>query len=225
MHEFNPVISTDENGDEYVDYQNGQLNQREQYHRGLAPQGFEIDDETGEHYIFDQEPDGPIDSNDEYMESIAEALPELPNALTYAQANLDPELMGHFYSAAEDGDYDNFHEILEIIMSEYDEHLESTGQLPIEEDEQLVEDEDSEEEELLEVPDISSLYQAEPDQDLSDEFWDLADKSEGATKLIYELSSRFHSNTGEDADSLIEQALSSGYSRDELIQAYNLING
>lgn len=220
-HEYTPVISTDANGEEFVDYDNGQLNQREQFHHGVGPQGFEIDDETGTHYIFDEEPDAPINSNDEYMAAIGEAYPQLSDALTYAQANIDPELMGHFYSAAEDGDYDNFNEILEIILDEYDEHLGTTA---VEEEEPTDVEEDSEDEELLEVPDISSLYETEPDQELSDEFWDMADKSEGAEKLIYELSSRFHSNTGEDADTLIEEALSSGYTRAELITAFNLIN-
>ena len=219
--EFIPVISTDENGEEFVDYDNGQLNQRDQFHRGLGPQGFEIDDETGEHFVY-EEPE-PVTADAEYMESIAEAYPQLSEALPYADANLDAELMEMFYSAADDGDYDSFHEILEIILLEYEEHLgTSSDELEEPTDEEEVEEEEQEED--YEVPDLSGLYSTEPSQELSDEFWDLADKSEGAEKLIYQLSSRFHSNTGEDADTLIEEALSSGYSREELITAFNLIN-
>ena len=218
--EYTPVISTDANGEEFVDYDNGQLNQREQFHRGLGPQGFEIDDETGEHYIFDEEPDAPINTNDEYMAAIGEAYPQLSDALTYAQANLDAELLGHFYSAAEDGDYDNFNEILEIILDEYDDHIGTTSD---ELDEEPTDVEETEEVEQLETPDLSSLYEAEPDYELMDTFADLADKSEGVEQLIYQLSSRFHSG-GETADELIELAMSSGYSRDELIQAFNQLN-
>ena len=215
--EFIPVISTDENGEEFVDYDNGQLNQRDQFHRGLGPQGFEVDEMTGQ-AIYYEEPEA-VTANDSYMADIAEAYPQLPDALTFAQANMDPELMGHFYAAAEDGDLDNFHEILEIILDEYEDHLGTTSEV----EEEPTDVEETEEIDELETPDLSSLYEAEPDYELMDTFADLADKSEGVEQLIYQLSSRFHSG-GETADELIELALSSGYSRDELITAFNQLN-
>ena len=217
---FEPAIVTDGEGNETISYEQGELQQSRDIHRGLAEQGFEVDEETGEHFIY-EEPEA-VTANDSYMADIAEAYPQLPDALTFAQANMDPELMGHFYAAAEDGDLDNFHEILEIILDEYEDHLGTTSEVEEElTDEEELEEE--EEEEDYEVPDLSSLYEIEPDQELSDTFWDLADQSEGATKLIYQLSSRFHSG-GETQDELIELALSSGYSRAELIEAFNLIN-
>ena len=215
--EFTPTISTDANGDEFVDYENGQLTQRDQFHRGMAPQGFEINEETGEHSVF-EEPD-PVTANDTYIRDIAAAYPQLPDALTYAHANLSPELMGHFYTAAEDGDLDDFHEFLEIILAEWEEHIDTDATSEIEEETTDVDEVEQE----LETPDLSSLYQQEPDYELMDTYTDLADKSEGVEQLLYQLSARFHAG-GETADELIEIALASGYSRNQLIETFNLLN-
>lgn len=220
-YQYTPSLTTNEAGEEVPNYEEGTLSQSRDIHRGIAEQGFEIDEETGEHYVYEEEPDAPINTNDEYMAAIGEAYPQLSDALTYAQANMDAELLGHFYSAAEDGDYDSFNEILEIILDEYDEHLGTTSD---EVEEELTDVEEDEEIDELETPDIEDLYSAEPNEELADEFTDLAYQSEGATRLLYQLSARFHSNQGEDANSLINEALSSGFSREELINAFNLIN-
>ena len=216
---FEPAIVIDDAGNETISYEQGELQQSRDIHRGLAEQGFEIDEETGEHFVY-EEPEA-ITANDSYMADIAEAYPQLPDALTFAQANMDPDLMGHFYAAAEDGDLDNFHEILEIILDEYEDHLENTA--PSEIEEELTDEEEVEDLDELETPDLSSLYDNEPDEELADAFTDLAEQSEGVEQLLYQLSARFHAG-GETADELIELALSSGYSREELITTFNQLN-
>ena len=222
---FEPAIVTDGEGNETISHEQGELKQSSHFHRGVSPMGFEVDEMTGEATYFEEEE--AVTANDSYMADIAEAYPQLPDALTYAHANMDAELMSHFYAASEDGALDQFHEILEIILDEYDEHLGTTSD---ELDEaarsdapELTDVEETEEEEDYEVPDLSSLYEAEPDEELSDTFTDLAEQSEGVEQLLYQLSARFHSG-GETADELIELALSSGYSRDELITAFNQLN-
>ena len=180
--------------------------------------GFEVDEMTGEATYF-EEPE-PVTANDSYMADIAEAYPQLSDALTFAHANLDADLMGMFYAASEDGALDQFHEILEIILLEYDEHLGTTSD---ELEEEFADVEEVEDFEELETPDLSGLYENEPDEELADTFTDLAHQSEGVEQLLYQLSARFHSG-GETADELIELALSSGYSREELIQAFNQLN-
>lgn len=220
--EYTPSLTVNSEGETVPDYNQGTLQQSRDLHRGLGPQGFEIDEETGEHFIFEDE-EGPVDSNDEYMASIGEAFPELSEALTHAHTSMDSELLATFYKAAEEGNYDEFHEILYIIISEYEEHLEQTS-TPEEDDSDSIEELEDNTSEDVEIPDISSLYQTEPDAELSDTFSDLADSSEGVEKLLYQLSARYHSNTGESADDLIEIALSSGYSRSQLINAFNLLN-
>ena len=221
-YEYTPSIATDANGNETTDYENGSFQQRNQFHRGLAPQGFEIDAETGEHSVYELEEDGdnPDALMDDYLASVKELHPEFPDALVFAQSNLDAELLSHFYEAIDDADFDSFYEILDIILAEFDEHLEQTSSLDVEEEE--TNEEEVAEDEELEVPDLSSLYDATPDYDEMDVLTELADKAEGASQLIYQLAARFHSGT-ESADELIEKALASGFSRNELITAYNAI--
>lgn len=217
--EYTPTISTDANGEEYVDFENGQLSQRDQFHRGMAPQGFSIDEETGEHSVFEADVDEQQqDLMGDYMRNMQEVNPELSDAIAYGNANLSPEIMAGLYSSIEDGNLDELHEYLEIVLDEYDDAVVATPEEKAETQAELEAEEDE-----LDTPDISSLYEIEPDYTLMDTFDDLASDAEGAEKLIYQLSARFHSNTGESADSLIEAALASGYSRAELIQAYNLI--
>ena len=219
MPEFTPTISIDSDGNEYVDYDSGQVNYRHQYHRGQTPTGFEVNEETGEHYIFEDDPDQEADFTDSYLQTLAEAEPNLPKAITYIKEYGDAEMIQILLDAAKDEDYDQLNALVETILDMYED---SDEYEPEEDDSDSIEELEDEVEDL-EVPDISSLYEAEPDAELSDTFSDLATKSEGVAKLLYQLSARFHSDTGESADDLIEIALSSGYSRNELITAYNLL--
>ena len=222
-YEFIPSISLDANGQEIVDYDNGSLTQREHLHHGLAPQGFEIDVETGEHSVYEleAEQENPDQMMDDYLAAVKEQHPEFPDALVYAQSNLDPELLQHFYSAVDDNDLEDFWSYLEIILAHYEEHLDETS---VSLDEEPNEDEVTEDEDEAEIPDLSSLYDAEPSEELRDYYSELADNAEdSATKLLYQLSARFYSGT-ETQDELIEIALQSGYSRNQLIEAFNQLS-
>lgn len=224
-YEFIPTLVTNEQGEEVPSYEQGTLERSDQLHRGLGEMGFEHNELTGETQYFEinDKEDGQAFQMSEYLQTMQEVNPELSDAITYGNANLSPELMSELYTAIDDEDLENLNEILVIILSEYDDAKIATPE-EREETQQEVEEEEQDELEDLEVPDLSSLYETEPSYELMDTFSDLADNAEGAEQLIYQLSARFHSG-GESQDELIELALSSGYSRQELITAFNLING
>ena len=216
--DFTPVISTDENGEEFVDYDNGQLHQRNQFHRGFAPQGFEINEETGDHYVFEEPEDEQGDFMEDYLSTMTQANPELQDDIAYGNENLSPEIMSILYSAVDDGDLDSLHDVLEIILAEFDDARVAT---PEEREETLEESE--EEEDVYETPDLSNLYEQEPNEELAYEHADLAEQTEGVESLLWSLSASFF-NGDLTQDEAIEQALSSGYSRNQLIETFNRLN-
>ena len=222
---FEPAVVTDADGNESISHEQGELKQSNHFHHGNAPMGFEVDEMTGEatYYESDEVPE-PIQTNDAYIAAIGEAYPQLPDALTFAQASLDAELMNHFYTAADDGDYENFHAFLEIILNEYEEHLESNGMTAEIEVEDEQPDEVEDEEQTLETPDLSGLYGTEVNPELAYDHMDNADNAEDEVeKLLWSLSAAFHNNDM-TVDECVTEALSAGFSRDELIRTFNLLS-
>ena len=218
--QYTPTISTDENGDEYVDYEHGQLTQRNQFHHGMAPQGFEIDELTGEHSVFEADVDEQQqDLMSDYMRTMQEANPDLSAAIAYGNANLSPELMAGLYSSIEDGNLDEMHEYLEIVLAEFDDAVVATPEEKAETQAEL----EAEEEEEYEVPDLGDLYTQEPDYELQFDHMDNADATDNEVhKLLWSLSASFHANQLTQ-DEAIEQAMKSGFSRSDLIKAFNEI--
>ena len=219
---YTPTISTDSNGEEFVDFDNGSLSQRDQFHRGITPQGFVTDEVTGETEYFEMQEEGQnVDLMDDYVRTMAEANPELSDAVAYGNANLSPELMAGFFAAVEDGNLDELHEYLEIILAEYDDKFIAT---PEEREETQSELEAEEDEQELEVPDMSSLYETEINPDLTYDHMDNADNTDDPVeKLLWSLSAAFHNNDI-TVDEAIEQAMSAGFSRTQLIETFNLLN-
>ena len=219
MNGFTAQPSFDEEGNyQGVEVSSGR---QELNRQGLAPAGFQHDELTGETALFTEASPEQQMQNDYdavYVEAILEANPEIPDALEYLinSGVWSPERQAEHDKAINSDSYDVLNEAIEKMLNEYREFKTLDEQQP--NSAPVDEDEDAD------IPNLEHLYEAEPDADSADVWADYATQTEGATSLIAELTSRFH-NGDTNVDGLVEEALSSDFSRDELLAAYNYLSG
>lgn len=188
------------------------ITERPQFHHGLAPEGFAIDEATGNSYYledpYEAERESIFDDN-EYIDLILEANPELPNALRHAVDFWTEEELDAYNEAIESDDLDVLNDAIQGILAAYEQSkLVDSKPAPA----QVQEEPEGE-------ADLSPLYQAEANEDLVQQFQEFADASEGAQSYIAELSARFHAGEA-TAEQLITEAMGSELSTQDLVSAY-----
>ena len=183
--------------------------------QGLAPQGWDHDEATGQTAFYQDSIPQVDDVDASYVEALHELHPEIPQALEYLinSGVWDSERQMQHDKDIEDADLTKVSEAVEKMVQEYHHYLEMDGEHSQPNSAPVEEDEDAD------VPDVSSLYETEQDEDLATHFDEIAANSEGAIQLLASLSADFHANGG-NPDDFIERALESNYSRQELLQAW-----
>lgn len=183
---------------------------------GIAPQGWRQNEATGETAIFSENnPDVDVSSNYDatYVQALMDSNPELPAALDYARKHWTPEQHAKHDALVFSDNYDDVNQGIENLIAEF--KLAEANGATVNKEEKQSQPEDEEEE----IPNVSSLYEAEPDQELASQWGEVATQSEGAYALLAQLSQQFHLGNASQ-DELIAKALESDFSRDELLAAY-----
>jgi hypothetical protein len=193
--------------------------------QGVAPQGWSQDEVTGETTVFEDVASEVDDVDNAYVEALHELHPDIPNALDYLVNSgvWSIERQQQHDRDIEDKDLTVVSAAVEKMMDEYQHYLQMDAEhqqsQPKQEQAPVDEDEDSD------IPDISSLYEAEPNEDFANQWDEYAANTEGAYSLLAGLAAQFHSGEITDVDELMQIALDSDYSREELIAAYNHLSG
>ncbi len=218
-----PVFSESEDGSEQLTdfqinqaHQGGEVEQRvviDEY--GNA--GYYVEEEES---FSDEEPSG----FDEYADVVAEAYPMLPDALSWAAVNLDPEQSQQFNAAVDSGDPDEFMPLIEALMEDY---LESTGLGDDQYQEEETEEDESEdvtEEELGQV--FTEMSEAQAlGQEAAMPYLQAAIDSQGSNPLYSDwcrLTAQFHN--GEIEYEQAWEEMTNKYSLPQLKKMYTYIN-
>lgn len=186
---------------------------------GIAPQGWSENELTGETEIFEETNTEGIDYEADYVDALHTLHPEIPDALAYLVESgvWDEERQAQHDKAVFDDDLSKVSEAVEKMLEEYRFYKEQDTEYkqnqpnsaPVEDDEDA------------DIPDVSELYETEPNEELASEWDEVASQSDGAHQLMASLAARFHSGEVSDVDELMQIALDSDYSREQLIEAFN----
>ena len=220
MYQVDPVVDADGN------YQGSSIGTRPQLHRGSvdAPSDY-YEDEYGQthHLMEDVEIEDDTDPNefsdDAYIALLYDVHPELTEAVAWSHQNLTNDEATWYNQMIDSEDLDDVNAAVEFLLAKYA----TEAEVVTDEEEDVSEEQTEEDEEELEVPSLESLYEQEPDVDTAMEHAQLAQDTEGVESLLWSLSASFF-NGDLTQDEAIEAALSSGYSRNELIEMYNLLS-
>ena len=189
--------------------------------QGEAPRGWHQDELTGETTIFEETNTEEVDYDAEYVDALHEVYPNIQEALQYVVNSgvWDAERQAEHDKAVFSDNYTEVNEAIEKLMSEYDSYRKMDAEYeqnqPKQEQEPVDEDEDSD------IPDASELWETEADEELATVWDEYAANSDGAYSLMASLAAKFHSGEISDVDTLVEMAIDSKYSREELIAAFN----
>ena len=182
---------------------------------GVAPQGFATNEVTGQTSYFTEKSRDPSDlADNQYVSTLLELHTDLPAALAWSGTNWTDEQRADYDEAIFGDDYEKLNESIERLMSDY---YSSKPTQPVE---KKVE----ENEEDSDIPDLSDLYDNQPDENVASVWEDYAGQTSGALSMVAQLTADFHNGYGSQ-DDLIEKALSSDFSREELLAAFNHIQG
>ncbi|MDC0325913.1 hypothetical protein OAL60_00575 [bacterium] len=215
----NPVYYESDDGQEQLAdfeiqhaHQGGQVEQQIVYDDYGNPH-YQIEEEES---FSDEEPSG----FDEYADVVAEAYPMLPDALSWAAVNLDPETSQRFNEAVDSGDPDEFMPLIEALMEDF---YESEG---LDQDDYETEDEPEEvtEEELGQV--IQEMANSEPlGQEAAMPYLQAAIDSQGSNPLYSDwmaMTAQFH-----NSEISYEEAwgrMTEKYQLSDLKQMYQYLN-
>ena len=215
----NPVYYESDDGQEQLAdfeiqhaHQGGQVEQQIVYDDYGNPH-YQIEEEES---FSDEEPSG----FDEYADVVAEAYPMLPDALSWAAVNLDPETSQRFNEAVDSGDPDEFMPLIEALMEDF---YESEG---LDEDDYETEDEPEEvtEEELGQV--IQEMANSEPlGQEAAMPYLQAAIDSQGSNPLYSDwmaMTAKFHN--GEIDYEEAWGRMTEKYQLSDLKQMYQYLN-
>ena len=186
---------------------------------GIAPQGFATDERTGETYIFEEKSSDDTYSqkmDNDYIQGIVDTTPGLNQALAYAASAWSPERLAEHERLIHSSNYDDVNKAVEMLMDEYS--TAQTSAAPASN-----ENKPEEKEEVEDIPDVAPLFEQERDTDLAEQWGTYARESDGVYSLLASLSQQFHSGVA-DPDELIQKALDSEYSKEELITAYRYLS-
>lgn len=218
----NPVYYESEDGSEQLaDFQIQHAHQGGQ----VAHEVYYDDQGNANYYIEEEESFSEEDEQsgfDDYSDVVMEAYPMLPDALSWAAVNLDPETSQRFNEAVESGDPDEFMPLVEALMQDY---LDSYG---IEEEDYEEETEDDvddvTEEELGQV--FTEMSEAEPQgQAFAMPYLQAAIDSQGTNPMFSDwmgLTAQFH-NGEIDYESAWQQ-MTDKYELTDLKKMYHYIN-
>lgn len=232
----NPVISEGDDGQEYIADFSVQQTHSYTDHNG-QPVGYEddfIEDENGEWQY--QMPDNPdeyqreeSDADQQYIDTIFEAYPDLSDALSAAADHLPEHVIENYHKALDVGDWDLVMPFIEKVIEDYYNGEFTTdateGDEPegVEDEEQEeVEDEWSNEEVEALNEEVAPLLMSEPDESLVDQWQDAIESTDDDTfKGIAAATASFHA--GEiSAEEAIEFVLEN-YNKRDIIRIYSHI--
>ena len=213
-----PVYSESDDGSEQLaDFQINQSHQGGEVEHRVV-----YDDYGNAHYQIEEEEEsfsGEEPSGfDEYADVVAEAYPMLPDALSWAAVNLDPETSQRFNEAVDSGDPDEFMPLIEALMEDF---YESEG---LDEDDYETEPDDVTEEELGQV--IQEMSESEPQgQEVAMGYLQAAIDSQGTNPLYSDWmakTAQFH-NGEIDYESAWQQ-MTDKYQLADLKEMYHYLN-
>lgn len=218
----NPVYYESEDGSEQLaDFQIQHAHQGGQ----VAHEVYYDDQGNANYYIEEEESfsEETTSDSDDYVNVIAEAYPDLQDALSWATTNLDPDQAAMFNQAVDSGDPDSYMPLLEALIEDY---RESNGLDEEEYETEETEDEadDVTEEELGQV--FTEMSESEPQgQAFAMPYLQAAIESQGSNPLYSDwcrLTAQFHN--GEIEYEQAWEEMTNKYSLPQLKQMYFYIN-
>lgn len=187
--------------------------------QGVAPQGWSQDELTGETEVIEVINSEEVDHDAAYVDALHEQYPNLQEALQYVVNSgvWDAERQAEHDKAVFSDNYTEVNEAIERLMSEYDSYrkMDAEYEQNQSKQEQAPVDEDDD------IPDASELWETEANEELATVWDEYAANSDGAYSLMASLAAKFHSGEISDVDTLVEMAIDSDFSREELIAAFN----
>ena len=217
----NPVYYESEDGQEQL----ADFEIQHAHRGGEVEQQIVYDDYGNAHYYVEEEEsfsEETTSDSDDYVNVIAEAYPDLQDALSCAAATLDPEQSQQFNAAVDSGDPDSYMPLLEALIDDY---RESNGL-----DEEEYETEETEDEDEVTEQELGEVFtQMSEAQALGQEaalpYLQAAIDSQGTNPLYSDwmaLTAQFHN--GEIEYEQAWEQMTDKYSLPELKQMYNYIN-
>lgn len=216
---ISPIYQESEDGSEQL----ADFHVQHAHQGGQVAQEIYYDDNGNAHYYVEEEESFSAEEqpgSDEYADVVMEAYPDLPNALSWAAANLDPDTVQRFNEAVDGGDPDEYMNLLEALVEDY---RESEG---LDEVEYETEDEPEEvtQEELGQV--IQEMSESEPlGQEAAMPYLQAAIDSQGSNPLYSDwmaMTAKFHN--GEIDCEEAWGRMTEKYQLSDLKQMYNYLN-